>query len=835
MPTPGDGVPVMTHDLTLEGGVVESGVGRACTPSMRQPEAPSYRLALTAEELRARLPAELIARPQWVAWRFEWCDDRWTKVPVNVRSGGRARTNDPSTWATFDEAMTFHECTPGSAGVGFVFTEADPFAGVDLDGCVVGADQEAMVEVWARDLLDAFETYAEISPSRRGAKLFLKGRASHNGRRAGYPVAGSAVETYDRTRFFTVTGLQVPGTPRALADAQRPLDELIARVWHAPQDNRDEEIPAVPAADDEALIAAALRARNGADFERLWAGDWKGRYGSQSEADLALCGMLAFYTGSDPERIDRLFQRSGLCRGKWQRADYRERTITKALAGRTEFYSGPRLSLVLPPSNGGHPARAQASGKDRRQAKRNARRAVGASDPRRFWEGRAFRPALLADALMQLDKYIATPVADDGVGAFLYAYRDGFYQRAEEVASKRAESLLGVRAANARIDDAVKLIRRRIASPHDSLNPKGLDLINVENGMLDWKAGTLKPHDVAYQSTIRIPVLFDPAARSEIIDRVLQDWFPGDALELAGEMLGYLLVPTRKHQAAFMLVGEGENGKSTFINLTRSFLGRGNVSSETLHDLEENRFRAASLFGKLANLCADIDDRALQYTSVFKKITGDDSLSAERKHQHPFDFDPFARLIFSANTPPAPRNDRTHAFFRRWVVVPFDNKFRDGEKRDRDLLTKITTPAALSALLNLALAGLQRLESRGEFALPESVRQAGEKYRREADAVYTFITEECARGGPDARVSATDLQRSFRAWCAETGYRSVPPKKALERQLVELLGAEKDRARVGGRKNAVVVWRGITCSYSPPAPGEVGEEGSFEATEDRWP
>ncbi len=827
----------MTPDLTLEGGVVESGVGRACTHTMAQPQAPpSYRLAFTAEELRARLPAELVAQSQWVAWRFEWRDGRWSKVPVNARTDGRARSNDPSTWATFDEAMAFHECTPRSAGIGFVFAEADPFAGVDLDGCVAGADQEARVEAWARDLLDAFATYAEISPSGHGVKLFLQGRAPHNGRRAGYPVAGSAVETYDRTRFFTVTGLRVPGTPQVLGDAQGALDDLIAKVWPVPQGNRDEEIPAAAlAVDDEALVAAALRARNGADFERLWAGDWKGRYGSPSEADLALCGMLAFYTGSDPERIARLFQRSGLCREKWQRADYRERTITKALDGRTEFYSGPRAVLVLPPSNGGHPSRALTSGKDRRRGKRSARRAVGAGDPSRFWEGRAFRPALLADELMALDSYISTPVADDGVGAFLYAYRDGVYQRAEEVASKKAESLLGVRAANARIEDAVKLIRRRAASPHDDLNPSGLDLINVQNGMLDWKTGKLKPHDPTCLSTIRIPVRFDPAAKSEIIDRVLQDWLPGDALDLAGEMLGYLLIPTRKHQTAFMLVGEGENGKSTFINLTRSLLGRGNVSSETLHDLEENRFRVASLFGKLANLCADIDDRALQFTSVFKKITGDDSLSAERKHQHPFDFDPFARLIFSANTPPAPRNDRTHAFFRRWVVVPFDNKFRDGEKRDRDLPKKITTPEALSALLNIAVAGLQRLEARGEFALPESVRQAGEKYRREADAVYTFISEECAKGGQDARVSATDLQRSFRAWCAENGYRNVPPKKALERQLVELLGAEKERARVGGRKNAVVVWRGITCSYSPPAQGEAGADGSSLAPEDRWP
>lgn len=463
--------------------------------------------------------------------------------------------------------------------------------------------------------------------------------------------------------------------------------------------------------------------------------------------------------------------------------------------------------------------------------RKSQRGAAGKQGPTRFWEGQSFRPALLADELIELNHYVAAPIAEDGVGAFLYAYRNGVFERGEEVASKNAESLFEIRASNARIEDAVKLIRRRMATAHEKLNPQGLDLINVENGMLNWKTGALLSHDPTYLSTIRIPVRFDPSARSQIIDRVLGDWFPSDALELAGEMLGHLLIPTRKYQVAFMLVGEGENGKSTFINLMRSFLGRVNVASETLQELEENRFRVASLFGKLANLCADIDERALQCTGVFKKVTGGDAVSGERKHQHPFEFDPFARFVFSANTPPAPKYDRTHAFFRRWVVVPFSNSFRDEKKRDRDLLEKITAPEALSSLLNIALAGLQRLEDRRDFALPESVREAGERYRRDADAIYTFVMDECGRGGSDAYMAGSELYRSFSLWCVENGYRSTPPKRALEQQFVELLGVEKDRARVGGRKNPVAVWRGITCSYSPSAKEETGRRADLSAEE----
>ncbi len=443
----------------------------------------------------------------------------------------------------------------------------------------------------------------------------------------------------------------------------------------------------------------------------------------------------------------------------------------------------------------------------------------GAADgnPSRFFQGSSFRPALLADELMRMDRYLATPVAEDGVGAFLYVYRDGVYRRGEECASRVAERLLGALAKNAFIDDAVKLIRRRTTVGHDTLNPRGLDLINVENGMLDWRTGRLLPHEPGHLSTIRIPVRYVPGARSEIIERVLREWLPPDAHGLMAEVLGHLLTPTRKHQSAIMLSGDGENGKSTLINLMRALLGRSNVSSETLHDLEENRFRVASLFGKLANLCADIDDRSLRFTSVFKKIVGDDSVAAERKHQHPFDFDPFARLIFSANSPPTPGSDRTHAFFRRWVIVPFGNSFADPKRRDRDLLRKITTPEALSALLNIALFGLRRLEERGSFELPDSVRAAGETYRRDGDAVHTFLSDECRQGGQDDWIATSDLNRRFQVWCRENGYRFVPPKAALDQRVAAVFSVEKGRRRVGGRGNPVTAWKGVLCSYSPPA------------------
>ncbi|MCL6622783.1 MAG: AAA family ATPase, partial [Syntrophobacterales bacterium] len=157
---------------------------------------------------------------------------------------------------------------------------------------------------------------------------------------------GLGVETYDRDRFFTLTGHHLPGTPLAIENRQAELEVLHRQLF----DNREKPRPEDPRSgptspldlDDQEIIDRAHQAANGAKFAKLWAGNWEAAgYPSQSEADLALAEMLAFWCGPDSARIERLFSQSGLGqRDKWQkRADYRDRTIREALARMTEFYT----------------------------------------------------------------------------------------------------------------------------------------------------------------------------------------------------------------------------------------------------------------------------------------------------------------------------------------------------------------------------------------------------------------------------------------------------------------------------------------------------------------
>ena len=144
------------------------------------------------------IPEELRRRPQWVCWRYEERGDKRTKVPVIAGGVGRASTADVTTWRTFEEVLRALE-TGRYAGVGFVFSDADPFAGIDLDNC--RNPETGRIAPWAQEILnDADGGYAEISPSGTGVHIIVEGTVRGGGMRKG------PIEMYSRGRFFTMTG-----------------------------------------------------------------------------------------------------------------------------------------------------------------------------------------------------------------------------------------------------------------------------------------------------------------------------------------------------------------------------------------------------------------------------------------------------------------------------------------------------------------------------------------------------------------------------------------------------------------------------------------------------
>ncbi len=278
---------------------------------------------------------------QWVCWRSEERNGKPTKVPYSPTTGARARSGDPETWGTLIEAREVVR-EKDYDGIGFVFTATDSFCGIDLDACL--NPQTGEVEPWALELVEELSSYTEISPSGTGLHIIVRAKLPEGGNRKG------RIELYDRGRFFTITGQRLPGTSHLIEERQTQIESLHARLFpaHEPRPP-DETVPAASDLSDEEILQRAMSAANGERFAKLWSGDRTG-YASDSEADLALCSMLAFWTGPDEDRIAFLVARSGLARDKWNREDYRHRTITRALTG-GEFYE-PGKNGPAPSRNG---------------------------------------------------------------------------------------------------------------------------------------------------------------------------------------------------------------------------------------------------------------------------------------------------------------------------------------------------------------------------------------------------------------------------------------------------------------------------------------------------
>jgi putative DNA primase/helicase len=287
--------------------------------------------------LRANaIPGGLRARAQWVCWRYERRGEKRTKVPKNPRTGANASPTDPTTWGSFTDTL---RVAAKYEGIGFVFTSDDPFAGVDLDAC--RDSQSGRLAPWAQPIVDDLASYTEITPSGTGGHIIVEATLPTGRRRRGQ------VEMYDTDQFFTVTGHHLAGTPTTIERRQEALAALHARVFaeivQRPEPNGHHPAPRV-SLDDESLLERAQRAENGEKFGRLWRGDISG-YASPSEADLALCRQLAFWTGRDAKSMDRLFRRSGLMREKWDEkrgeSTYGAHTIAHAIAACREVYTDP--------------------------------------------------------------------------------------------------------------------------------------------------------------------------------------------------------------------------------------------------------------------------------------------------------------------------------------------------------------------------------------------------------------------------------------------------------------------------------------------------------------
>lgn len=280
----------------------------------------------------ATIPAELKALPHWVCWKAKPNGERIEKIPVCASTGSLASSTDPETWTTYEQAKQVAETQDG-LGIGFVFQRDAGIVGIDLDKCRDAST--GVVEPWAEVILRGLNSYTEVSPSGTGVHIYVRGVLPPGRRKKG------RIEAYESGRFFTVTGQHVGDTPATVEARPEQLAVFHAAHLADPVPERPAQpVTRTTTLGDVDIVDKCRKAKNGGKFNGLWRGHTAG-YASQSEADLALIGLLKFYT-QDAGQLDRLFRQSGLMRPKWdeRRGDqtYGEQTIAEALAYVRETY-----------------------------------------------------------------------------------------------------------------------------------------------------------------------------------------------------------------------------------------------------------------------------------------------------------------------------------------------------------------------------------------------------------------------------------------------------------------------------------------------------------------
>jgi putative DNA primase/helicase len=620
-------------------------------------------------DLRAEtLPADILTTPRGVLWNREHRAGKPTKVPYQAHHPAqRAAVDNPATWAPLTDAIAAYE--DGKAdGVGYVL--GDGLVGVDLDGCRNPETGELTAE--AHGIIARLQSYTEVSPSGTGVHILLYGRLPGGGRRKG------KVEIYGDGRYFTITGHHLPTTPTTICERTPELAQLYAELFAAKPAGGapPRRVQAGEDLNDLALIAKASSASNGAKFSRLWGGDW-GAYPSQSEADQALTNLLAFWTGADAGRMDRLFRQSGLYRAKWDerrgRETYGDATIATALAACHETYSAQHRPVSPDPQ----PA-ARASTDDilteAGAAERFARLHGDAVrfDHRRqrwlLWRGHRWLPDADA-AVLRLALDFARTWQRDAVEIPSRDKREAVVKFAIKLERRDTmNNVLAIAKALKPIADAGEQWDR---DPY---------LFGVPNGVVDLKTEALRPGRPADGITLQTTVAYDATATCPRWERFVSEIFAGndELMTFIQRAIGYSLTGITTEQVLFLLYGTGSNGKGTLTNTLKRVLGdyAWNMPFATIEMKDRSAIPndLAALVNRRFVMASETNDGARLNEARVKALTGCDPVTARFLHGEFFTFEPLAKFWLSVNHKPIVRDD-SYGFWRRIRLIPFTQRF----------------------------------------------------------------------------------------------------------------------------------------------------------------
>ena len=389
----------------------------------------------------------------------------------------------------------------------------------------------------------------------------------------------------------------------------------------------------------------------------------------------------------------------------------------------------------------------------------------------------------------------------------IWYYKDGVYRPGGDVIIEIETEKLFSEITSHNVEEVKNHIRRRTMKDRRELN-KNSHIINFKNCLLDTTTFRQYRHTPKFLSTIQLEVKYDPKVDCPKIRHFLKTTIYGPDVKKGLALVGCAITGDNGNHLADLSIGSGNNGKSVWNGLIEALFGKNNVSHVALQELDSDRFAAADLYGKLFNICGDLPIRPLKDTGIFKKIVSGDTIRAQRKHQHPFDFEPRCVMMFSTNKlPDTP--DHTLGFYRRFVYLHFPNNFEGRE--DRQLLSKLTTEEELSGFLNLILEYRKWIQRTGKFPGLESIEKREETYNKMQNSVECFAEESIEEQiGND--VPKEDVYEAYVSYCKSNNI----PKESKESfgKSFKTLGHTNARPTING--NRIYVWKDLSIVNTTP-------------------
>lgn len=731
----------------------------------------------------ANIPSELKSMKNWVCW-----DE--SKLPKNPYTGKNAMSNNPSTWSDFKTAINAVEKF-GFGGIGLVFDSSHDIFGVDLDKCLDDTD-------FVDEFVEGLRSYNEISRSGNGIHIICKGILPNGARRRG------RVEMYSEGRYFIMTGNQYNASYTDIADCTERIKILHSKYMPdtTPQTIRDNQFVRLEMSDTD-IIDKARACRTGQVFQLLYDGGWQGLFNSQSEADLALCGQLAFWCQKDEIQMDRIFRSSGLMRPKWDEKrginTYGQITIAKAIASCAEVYTPRRgsndteLALSLfgrkKPKNTKHYDMTDTGNAHRLYDRCNGE--IRYSYTRKkwyYWTGKVWA----LDDTGEIKKYTDLVLADMKAQAFEIENeeeRDKFLKFVTSCGNSNRKNAMVTETQHL---DGIPVLPEQMDAYQEYLN--------VQNGIVNLRNGELMPHVPEFMMTKMCLSEYDVEGKKPVQWlKFLDDVCSGDQelVRYLQKCVGYSLTGSNREQCAFFLYGIGNNGKSTFLDTISDMLGgyAANAQPDTIMARRNDTGGGAnSDIARLKSIrfvtTEEPSEGVRLNEGLVKQLTGGGKVTCRFLFGDEFEYEPEFKIWIATNHKPVIRGTDV-GIWRRIRLIPFEVNIPK-EKVDKNLKYKLREE--MPQILRWAVEGCMMYAKEG-LDMPDKVRRATDEYKNEMDLLQAF-TDSCIEidYGAVVGVPANELYAAYVRW-AERNKEYVMTSRKFFAEIGKKLPEKKREAK----------------------------------------